>query len=106
MRIYAQPDPIRQAVYVYVELGTDEQGRRTFDSGEPGKMPVAVPMGAEPPRYMTVPMQIAEKIGEALAPRPDVTERHLDDAIVVRDRALTLVEILATQQLPRIEVQP
>ncbi len=95
MKVYAIVEPARQTVAVYVETGEDRDGTRFFATqGLAGQVLAQerVPPGGEPPMWARVPWRIAEAIGEALAPRPVATARHLDDAIVVRDRLLTLVE--------------
>lgn len=92
MNVYAIREPARQTVAVYVEVGEDTDGARWFHVQDPLEGPVRVVRGTEPPLWARVPMWIAEAIGEALAPRPEATERHLDDAIAIRDRLLSLVE--------------
>lgn len=92
MNVYAIPEPARQSVAVYVEVGEDTDGARWFHVQDPLEGPVRVEQGQEPPLWARVPMRIAEAIGEALAPRPEATERHLDDAMAVRDRLLSIVE--------------
>lgn len=92
MKVYAVPEPERQSIRVYVETGTDTGGSRWFVTNDPLDAPVKVEPGVEPPLWARVPMHIAEAIAEALAPRPAATERHLDDAIALRDRLLSLVE--------------
>lgn len=96
MNVYAVSDPIRRQMVVYVEVNGDPNASglsRWFSYVEDGSpMVMEVAAGAEPPAYMRVDMRIAEHIAEALAPRPEATERHLDDAIAIRDRLLSLVE--------------
>lgn len=102
MRVYATHEIVRQSVLVYVEVGDDPAtGDRFFQVQDSSRFrnPVRVAPGEEPPFWMRIPEQIANAVGEALAPRPDVTERHLDDAIGIRDRLLALVE--KTWELPR-----
>jgi hypothetical protein len=93
MRFRTHIDPIRQRVLVYCEVGRAENGSRLFVSRHehPNEV-VEVRPGGEPPIWDRFPMEIADELAEALNPRPPVTERHLDDAIAVRDRLLTLVE--------------
>lgn len=81
--------PEREVYMVYVMLGTTDEGNRLYRA-EDGVHPV--PPNGEAPAYMTVGADIARAIGEALAPRPEATERHLDDAIATRDRLLSLIE--------------
>lgn len=99
MKVYAIHEPVRQSFAVYVELGAVEDGRyfETLSAGQRGvigseRETVKVPHGEEPPLWARIPQEIAEALAEALAPRPVATERHLDDAIALRDRLLTLVE--------------
>lgn len=89
MKVWAVNDVIRQCVLVYVEVGREDH-QRVFQTDDGAIHKVAY--GEEPPMFMRVPHNIAEKIGEALAPRPEAGERHLDDAITVRDRLLTIIE--------------
>jgi hypothetical protein len=96
MRVFAIKDLPREAINIYVEFGVREDGTRIYqtqitDTGN--HTLVNVGPGGEAPMYCKpIPMHIAEQIAEALSPRPEATERHLDDAIDVRDRALSLVE--------------
>jgi hypothetical protein len=89
-------DPARQRFNVYFELPPDPHTgeRRFMTRGRDGAPPEIhnVALGNEPPLWDWFPEEIARELGEALAPRPDVTERHLDDAIEVRDRLLTVLE--------------
>lgn len=101
MKVYTVREPERQTVRVYVELnaGPDEgDGRyaRWFQYRDAeGRIAIMkVAPGDEPPLWDRVPEPIAQALGEALAPRPAATERHLDDAIAVRDRLLAMVERL------------
>lgn len=98
MRVWAQHDLTRDAVLVYVQVNVSDNpnDKRTF-LGDHGQRIYEVAPGAEAPLYMPpIPTHIAEQIGLALAPRPEATERHLDDAINVRDRLLTIVEHVAS----------
>lgn len=90
MKVQAYRDPIRQRFNILVELGTDPSGKRLYMASDSSIVDVA--FGEEPPLYMSIPEQIANALAEALDPRPPATERHLDDAIDVRDRMITLVE--------------
>lgn len=91
MNVFAVHRPEMQSTLVYVKLGErDGSGLfQTYD-GEVRE----VPMGTEPPLYMRIPDPIAEAVGKALAPRPVATERHLEDAMNVRDWALGLIDKL------------
>lgn len=89
MKVYAHHDIVRQRVVVYIETAV-EDGFRWYQ-GMDGTLHQVRP-GDEPPMYAAIPDEVAEAVGEALAPRPDVTGRHLDDALEVRDRLLTLIE--------------
>lgn len=95
MKVHIQYDESRMVYLVRVEYGepTDEGVRRfaSLTEGPPGTFYVRP--GEEAPLYMRpIPLDIAEALGKALAPRPEATERHLDDALDVRDRLLTLIE--------------
>ncbi len=88
MRVYAIREPARRTILVYVELGAEGDGSRYFESIAAGnRETVKVAPGEEPPMWLRVPEEIAAAVAEALAPRPAATERHLDDAIEVRDPA-------------------
>ena len=96
MKIKQFPDvftiyrPERMCYDVYVQIGVDDNGMRIFQTAD--RRIEHVPSGQEAPRYATVDVMIAEALGEALAPREEASERHLNDALRVRDRLLTLVE--------------
>lgn len=93
MNVYAIPEPARQSVAVYVEVGREKDGSAWFQVPVDGGYEVVkVDAYEDPPLWARVPTHIAEAIGEALAPRPEATERHLDDAMAIRDRLLSLVE--------------
>jgi hypothetical protein len=106
MKFHVRHDPIHQRVNVYCELNPDPEhdGERIFltrgdegiyrggheHSGPPTIHRVA--MGAEPPLWDWFPEQAIEPLVKALAPRPEASERHLSDALTVRDRLLTILE--------------
>jgi hypothetical protein len=86
MRLATQFDPIRGHVHVYVETLPGHWLTATNEH-------VSVDPGEEPPRYLDLPMQIAELLKVELdGGREPATNRHLDDAIAVRDRLLAMVE--------------
>jgi len=90
-----QHDPIRQRALVYRCVGTDERGRDLYSTrGDIDRVPevIAVEPGHEPPLWDWFPWEVVTALGNALAPRPEVTERHLEDALTVRDRLLALFE--------------
>lgn len=96
MKFHVERDHIRMRYNVFLEV-SGEDGRRFFQTrGNDGTPPevIEVPLGMEPPLWDWFPYQVAEQLGELLAPRPQATERHLDDAIGVRDRLLSLVELV------------
>lgn len=90
MNVYATIEPHRMSVVVYVQIGTDDSGDKMFMTAERDIVNVA--LGSEPPFFLRLPIEIAEKVGEALAPRQEASARHLDDAIGVRDRMIDFVE--------------
>lgn len=98
MKFHTHIDPIRQRVNLYCEIG-EEDGVRVFIT-RGGRDPLyessdlihKVAPGQEPPLWDWFPLEVVTELTEALNPRPAATERHLDDAIVVRDRLLTIVE--------------
>jgi hypothetical protein len=85
MKVHVADDPIRQRKLIYVQVSDDGLVRR-FQG--PDEVDYDVRQGEEPPLYASVPYFIADAIGEALAPRPAFSERHLEDAIKVRDVVL------------------
>jgi hypothetical protein len=89
-KVFTEYLPAMQSVAVYVREGDAENGGGWFRTASNDVL--EVPAGGEAPRYMLVPSLIADAIAEALAPRPEASARHLDDAIAVRDRLLALVE--------------
>jgi hypothetical protein len=100
MRFYCVHDPLRQRVAIYCEIKSDPNtGARTFltrRTGEHwGEEVQEVGLGMEPPLWDWFPDDAVGPLAEALASRPAATERHLDDALEVRDRLLTLVEATA-----------
>lgn len=86
MRVMTDFDVIRGRVNVYVELlpGMFLTGDNEHQSVEPGALP---------PMFMSLPDEIAQLLKVELdGGREPATNRHLTDAIEVRDRLLTLVE--------------
>lgn len=99
MKFHVRHDPIHQRVNVYCELNPDPEhdGERVFMTrrdldGREVPMIHRVAMGAEPPLWDWFPEQAIEPLAHALAPRPEFGERHLTDALTVRDRLLTILE--------------
>lgn len=92
MKVHAIHEIERNSVRIYIEVGIDADGRHLYL--KPDGHPVGIFPGAEPPLYMRLDQMIAEAIAEALSPPPVASARHLDDAIEVRDRVMTLVEKL------------
>lgn len=90
--VYVVPELERQTLRVYVQIGEDEEGRYFLTRRDDQPYVEIVPRMAEPPMYARIEQDIAEALGEALAPRPEATERHLDDALRMRDRLFELVE--------------
>jgi hypothetical protein len=90
-KVHIWDDVVRERVNVYIEIGRNENGQRLFLTPD-GRPPLMVVEGSEPPLYMWIPAYIARALGEALAPRPEASERHLDDALMIRDRLLTMIE--------------
>lgn len=95
MKVYAIPEPERQTVRVYVEVGgATDDGARHFRTTSADGVPTVtkVPPGAEPPMFMRLEMDVAVAVADALTSRPEASARHLDDALTVRDRLLALIE--------------
>jgi hypothetical protein len=98
MKFFVKPDPVRQRVLVYCQLPDDPgTGDRMFLARRNEEQYISpmvhrIGLGGEPPIWDWFPEEVAVLLGEALAPRPDFGERHLEDALTVRDRLLTLVE--------------
>lgn len=89
-KVHIVPDPVRMQQLVYIELGPASGDERVFATQDDPARTVIVRPGSEPPLYMAIRNEVAEALALALAPRPEATERHLDDAIEVRDRLLTM----------------
>lgn len=87
MRVHVQPDPLRDRVDVFVNTG----GAYWLVYGE--DKPQLVPQDVTPPVYVSLPTWIARELKGQLEGKPDPAgDRHLTDAIGVRDRLLTMVE--------------
>jgi hypothetical protein len=85
--------PERHSFLVYCELRQLENGARIFQSNIGPPSVHEVFPDQEPPTFMEpISYELANALGEALAPRPVATERHLDDAITTRDRLLSMLE--------------
>jgi hypothetical protein len=91
-------DPIRERVLVYCEVNPDPEAteRMYLTRSEPPEVH-KVGLGEEPPLWDWFPYEVVGALAEALDPRPVATERHLDDAIAIRDRLLTLIEQTTTR---------
>jgi hypothetical protein len=81
-------------IVVYYEIGSNELGTRAFMTGD-GRI-VDVEPGAEAPFYLQVAEPVADAVAQAIAPRPEASARHLDDAILIRDEALAMVQQFVT----------
>jgi hypothetical protein len=95
MKFEVQHDPIRQRVLVYCRLPDNRDGDKVYMTrgGDGHASEVrTVSYGHEPPLWDWFPWEVAEALGEVLAPRPEFSERFLEDALTVRDRLLALVE--------------
>lgn len=102
MKFFVHRDPLRQRINVYCEIPADSDydygpGERVFLTRRNEEQYIApmvhrVALGAEPPIWDWFPEEIATLLGEALAPRPEFSERYLNDAVTVRDRLLTVLE--------------
>jgi hypothetical protein len=88
-------DPAREAYNIYIHVGTDNDGNRFYLTQDPdGRLKnERIHPNAEAPLYMRIPNHVADAIAEELRPLPEASGRHLNDAIVVRDRLLTMVEL-------------
>lgn len=87
-------EPERESFRVYLQIG-ERDGEKLFryndlNDGSPAVQ--WVEPGQEPPMFIRVDEYVAVALGEALAPRPVATERHLDDALQIRDWALKQIE--------------
>lgn len=100
MKFFIHRDPVRQRINVYCEIPADPDygpGERVFLTRRNEEQYIApmvhrIALGGEPPIWDWFPEEVAELLGEALAPRPEFSERYLTDAVTVRDRLLTMVE--------------
>jgi hypothetical protein len=89
MKVHVIEEPERRTWKVYVEHQQDGGKPSLFESN--GEF-IEVRPGEEPPLYARIRQEIGLAFAEAIAPKPHATERHLDDAIMVRDRLLKIVE--------------
>lgn len=93
--IQVNHQPYMERMVLYCKEGVFTDGCRLYrtrpNAPEPPYWMIVAPM-EEPPIYLVIGYQEAEAIGEALAPRPAATERHLEDAMDVCDRLLTMME--------------
>lgn len=97
-KVHVNHEPWRERMVIYVRLGEFKDGSRlyrrrieTMLHGHDTSLEIVPPEG-EPPLYLVIGNQEAEAIADAIRPRPQVNERHLDDAIDVRDRLMTIIE--------------
>lgn len=91
MRAFVVHEPERESLRLYLEIAELENGSRLFKTYNGGFQ--EVPMGSEPPMYLRLPEPFVRPIADAIAPRPEFGERHLNDAIEVRDRLLKMIEV-------------
>jgi hypothetical protein len=104
MKFHVHHDPVRQRVNIYCEAGSDpDTGVRVFltrRTGEHwGEQAHQIGLGMEPPLWDWFPDDAVGPLAEALSPRPVATERHLDDALAMRDRVFKLHEAMIMGQL-------
>lgn len=92
--IQVHHEPWMERMVIYCKMGSYEDGCRMYATRPHGPAPywmIVAPM-EEPPLYLVIGTQEADAIAEAIQQRPEATERHLDDAMDVRDRLLTMME--------------
>lgn len=92
MKVYVTHDVTRQLFNIYIEEApADDRGGRWFRTHECCQL---IAYGAEPPVWAQLPEGVAASLAEALSPWAVTvaSERHLNDAIAVRDRLLAIVE--------------
>lgn len=89
-------EPWRGRIYIYVRLGMFADGCMLYSarsSGVDGERLIPVRPGEEPPFALVLPIEEAKAIAEAIIDKKEEPSlRHLDDAIEVRDRMITLIE--------------
>jgi len=90
MKVHVIRRPEALAIDIYIELERRPDGSTLCKAGDLEILEVAP--GEEMPRYVRLFNEVAEAIVTELMPPPVATDRHLRDAIGVRDRLLTLVE--------------
>jgi hypothetical protein len=89
--ILVHHQPWMERMVLYNRLGHFKDGCGLFTTRGGVETPtelMAVAPGNEPPIYLIIGREEADAIANAISPRPQATERHLDDAINVRDRLL------------------
>jgi hypothetical protein len=92
--IQVRRDPLKEQMIIYCKVGTFADGCRMYATqtqNDPPFFMIIAPQ-EEPPLYLRIGDQEADAIADAIRPRPQVNERHLDDTIGVRDRLLTMLE--------------
>lgn len=86
--------PWMERMIIYCKLGMFADGCRLYATrpqGDPPFYMIVAPM-EEPPLYLAIGSEEADAIADAIRPRPQVNERHLDDTINVRDRLMAMLE--------------
>lgn len=93
MKAHAVHIPQKLGYDILIELGEGSGDQRWFL--DRNGAPQIVPMGGEAPVYMHIPEPVALALGEELNPaEPPATREHLNYAMDVGDRMMTLVEKL------------
>lgn len=91
MEVRVVHNPARESVDIYVFRRVNQDQRMYHRMDEP---PVILNAMEEAPVFGRFPVEVIEAIAREISPptETDATERHLDDAVMIRDRLLTLVE--------------
>ena len=90
-RVVVQHDWLKRTAKVYCGLYPADGGGMVCLTTE-GQTTIGE--DEEAPLWFEVPQSLVESLAAQLTNRPAFSDRHLDDAIKVRDRLLTLVERL------------
>ena len=98
--VKAHHDFMRDRTNIYVQKGVFASGCKLYEIRNPNPQFQEAPFmvvspGEEAPLYLWVSSEVAQAIGEALAPRSphgEAVDRHLNDTVTVRDRLLTMLE--------------
>jgi len=99
MDVIAVPVPQRMGTDIYIRLAESTPTTPGLFLGMYQEV-LEVHEGEEPPLYLHLPDNIKDALLETFRPRVDPSERHLKDALGVRDRLMVLLEASTIGALP------